>query len=203
MRLQKNSSLALYSVIEFAGAPERHIAAAEIAEKYDVSPHHLAKVLAELARNGIVESVRGAGGGYRFIGNARRLTLMDIIQLFEELGSTGQRARRGGTEAGRRGTWRGLVRDRPERQSDLQLDHAGDDASPGRTPSAREHRERTLNGGSCGRGDAAWSVHGLARGGTPAQFDPTRIDLGLQRLELIRRQVPIAPLQRQVVGHRA
>ncbi len=86
MRLQKNSSLALYSVIEFAGAPERHIAAAEIAEKYDVSPHHLAKVLAELARNGIVESVRGAGGGYRFIGNARRLTLMDIIQLFEELG---------------------------------------------------------------------------------------------------------------------
>lgn len=86
MRLQKNSSLALYSVIEFASAPERHIAAAEIAEKYDVSPHHLAKVLAELARNGIVESVRGAGGGYRFIGNARRLTLMDIIQLFEELG---------------------------------------------------------------------------------------------------------------------
>jgi len=41
-------------------------------------------VLAELARSGIVESVRGAGGGYRFAGNARRLTLMDIIQMFEE-----------------------------------------------------------------------------------------------------------------------
>lgn len=84
MRLQKNTSLALYSVLEFASDPTRHISAAEIAGKYGVSPHHLAKVLAELARSGIVESVRGAGGGYRFTGNARRLTLMDIIQMFEE-----------------------------------------------------------------------------------------------------------------------
>jgi Rrf2 family protein len=86
MKLQKNSSLALYSVLEFAGDPTRHIPAAEIATKYGVSPHHLAKVLSELARVGVVESVRGVGGGYRFTGNARRLTLMDVIQLFEDLG---------------------------------------------------------------------------------------------------------------------
>ena len=85
MRLQKNTSLALYSVLEFAIDPTRHIPAAEIAAKYDVSPHHLAKVLSELARSGIVESERGVGGGYRFAGNARRSTLMDVIQLFEEL----------------------------------------------------------------------------------------------------------------------
>jgi len=84
MRLQKNTSLALYSVLEFAGDPDSHISAARIAQKYGVSSHHLAKVLAELARAGVVESVRGAGGGYRFTGNARRLTLMDIIQMFEE-----------------------------------------------------------------------------------------------------------------------
>jgi Rrf2 family protein len=84
MRLQKNTSLALYSVLEFASDPERHISAAEIADRYRVSSHHLAKVLAELARAGVVESVRGVGGGYRFTGNARRLTLMDIIQMFEE-----------------------------------------------------------------------------------------------------------------------
>jgi Rrf2 family protein len=84
MRLQKNTSLALYSVLEFARTPERHIAAAEIAAKYRVSAHHLAKVLAELARSGILASVRGAGGGYRFTGNAKRLTLLDIIQKFEE-----------------------------------------------------------------------------------------------------------------------
>ena len=84
MKLQINTTLALYSVLEFAAAPERHIPAAEIAEKYGVSPHHLAKVLAELARAGIVESVRGVGGGYRFTANVRRLTLMDVIQLFED-----------------------------------------------------------------------------------------------------------------------
>ncbi len=85
MRLQTNTSLALFSVLEFARDPTRHIPASEIAEKYDVSPHHLAKVLSELARAGIVESVRGVGGGYRFAANPRRVTLMDIIHLFEDL----------------------------------------------------------------------------------------------------------------------
>jgi Rrf2 family protein len=85
MKLQKNTRLALYSVLEFAIDPTRHVSAAEIAAKYGVSPHHLAKVLSELARAGVVESVRGVGGGYRFAGNARRLTLMDVIRLFEEL----------------------------------------------------------------------------------------------------------------------
>jgi Rrf2 family protein len=84
VKLQKNTSLALYSVLEFAADPTRHISAAEIAGKYGVSPHHLAKVLSDLARGGIVESVRGVGGGYRFAGNARRLTLLDIMQMFEE-----------------------------------------------------------------------------------------------------------------------
>jgi Rrf2 family protein len=51
-----------------------------------VSPHQLAKVLSELARAGIVESVRGVGGGYRFVGNVRRLTLMDVVQTFEQPG---------------------------------------------------------------------------------------------------------------------
>ena len=86
MKLQKNSSLALYSVLEFAADPTRHISAAEIADKCGVSSHHLAKVLSELALAGIVESVRGVGGGFRFIGNVRRLTLLDVIQTFEQPG---------------------------------------------------------------------------------------------------------------------
>jgi Rrf2 family nitric oxide-sensitive transcriptional repressor len=86
MKLQKNTVLALYSVLEFAADPTRHVSAAEIAEKYNVSSHHLAKVLSELARAGLVDSVRGVGGGYRFVGNIRRLTLMDVIQTFEQPG---------------------------------------------------------------------------------------------------------------------
>ncbi|HET8744352.1 MAG TPA: Rrf2 family transcriptional regulator [Ramlibacter sp.] len=88
MKLQVNTLLALYSVMEFAADPQRHIPASEIADKYGVSAHHLAKVLAELARAGVVASVRGVGGGYRFTANVRRLTLMDIIQLFEDFSPT-------------------------------------------------------------------------------------------------------------------
>ncbi len=84
MKLQTNTSLALFSVLEFARDPSRHFPATDIAEKYDVSAHHLAKVLAELARAGLLESLRGVGGGYRFIANPRRVTLMDVIQLFED-----------------------------------------------------------------------------------------------------------------------
>ncbi len=85
MKLQQNTRLALFSLLEFAADPQRQIPAAEIAQKYDVSSHHLAKVLAELSRVGMVQSVRGVGGGYRFIGNVRRLTLMDVIACFEDV----------------------------------------------------------------------------------------------------------------------
>jgi Rrf2 family protein len=89
MKLQKNTLLALYSVLEFAARPGELVPASEVAARYGESPHHLAKVLSELARAGIVESVRGVGGGYRFAANARRLTLLDVIRLFEDLGGDG------------------------------------------------------------------------------------------------------------------
>jgi len=84
MKLQKASVFALYAVLELASEPGRQRTAVEIAEKYGISAHHLAKVLRDLGRAGIVDAVRGVGGGYRFTGNAKRLTLMDVIRLFEE-----------------------------------------------------------------------------------------------------------------------
>lgn len=89
MKLQRASRIALYAVLELAADPERQITAAAIAERYGVSINHLAKVMRDLVRAGLVESVRGAGGGFRFCGNARRTTLMDVIQLFETVGGNG------------------------------------------------------------------------------------------------------------------
>jgi Rrf2 family protein len=94
MKLQKSTLLALYSVLEFAADPGRQITAAEIAGKYRVSTHHLSKVLRDLGRAGLLESVRGVGGGYRFNGNTKRITLMDVIELFEDIGG---RTAKGGT----------------------------------------------------------------------------------------------------------
>lgn len=87
MKLQRASRFALYAVIELAGAGERQITAAEIAAEYGISINHLAKVMRDLVRAGLVESVRGVGGGFRFAGNPKRITLMDVIELFETIGS--------------------------------------------------------------------------------------------------------------------
>lgn len=85
MRLQKATRFALYAVLELAANPDRQLSAGEIAEKYGISINHLAKVLRTLGRTGLVEAARGAGGGYRFAGNARRTTLLDVIQHFENI----------------------------------------------------------------------------------------------------------------------
>ncbi len=86
MKLQISSRLAVFAVLELAAQPERQLSVAEIGQKFGVSNHHLAKVMNVLGRANLVRSARGAGGGYQFIGNARRVSLLDIIQLFENLG---------------------------------------------------------------------------------------------------------------------
>lgn len=86
MKLQKASRFALYATLELAAHPGEQLSAAEIAGRYGISLNHLAKVMRDLTRAGLVESVRGAGGGFRFTANAKRTTLMDVIQLFEAIG---------------------------------------------------------------------------------------------------------------------
>ncbi len=90
MKLQIATRLALYAVLQLAEDPSKQFAAAEIAERFGISVNHLAKVLRTLGRAGLVEALRGAGGGYRFRGNARRVTLLDVIQLFEDVASDGR-----------------------------------------------------------------------------------------------------------------
>ena len=85
MKLQKATLFALFSVLELARDPGRQMSAAEIAEAYGISVNHLAKVLRVLGRAGLVEAVRGVGGGYRFCGNAKRTSLYDVIDLFGDI----------------------------------------------------------------------------------------------------------------------
>ncbi len=87
MKIQKASLFALYAVLELASDPERQLSATDIADKYGISTHHLAKILRTLVRSKLVQAVRGAGGGYRFTGVINRTTLLDVIELFETLES--------------------------------------------------------------------------------------------------------------------
>jgi len=87
MKMQIASRLAIFALLDLASESERQLSVSEIGQKYGVSSHHLAKVMNTLGRAGLVHSVRGAHGGYQFSGNARRTTLLDVIELFEHFGS--------------------------------------------------------------------------------------------------------------------
>jgi Rrf2 family protein len=89
MKLQQSTLLGLYAVLELAKADGEQLSAAAIAAKFDVSINHLAKVLRILVKAGLLQAARGAGGGYRFSGNAKRTTLMDVIELFEPVSIEG------------------------------------------------------------------------------------------------------------------
>jgi Rrf2 family protein len=96
VKLQTATRLGLYAVLELARDPDRTLSAADLAERFGVSNHHLAKVLGTLSNAGLVRGGRGASGGYRFIGNRKRTTLMDIVALFEP--APGQRAKESGED---------------------------------------------------------------------------------------------------------
>jgi len=86
-KLTKASLFALYAELELASNPERQISTSSIADKYGISTNHLDKIMRTLIQKGVVQAVRGSGGGCRFVGSADRTTLLDIIQLFEKLSS--------------------------------------------------------------------------------------------------------------------
>lgn len=96
MKLQTATRLGLYAIMELARDPTRTLSAAELGERFGVSTHSLAKVLGTLSAAGFVQGGRGASGGYRFTGNRRRITLMDIVALFEP--APGNRAKEPGED---------------------------------------------------------------------------------------------------------
>jgi len=98
MRLQTATRIAIFAVLELAAEPERQLSAAEIASRFGISVNHLAKVLRTLGRAGLVEALRGVGGGYRFRGNVKRVTLLDVILLFEPVGPAADGSREPGQD---------------------------------------------------------------------------------------------------------
>lgn len=84
MKLQTSTRLALYAILELADKPDQQLSRMAIADKFNVSSSHLSKVMRDLGKAGLVGATRGVGGGFRFIGNAKRTTLMDVIKIFEQ-----------------------------------------------------------------------------------------------------------------------
>ncbi len=83
VKLNKSTRFALYAMVELSSAPERVLTAGEIAEKYKISEHHVAKVMQQLARMRLVRSIRGINGGFQVARDPKQITMYDIVALFE------------------------------------------------------------------------------------------------------------------------
>lgn len=93
MELSAKAEYALLSLLELASSPikESPLKVSEIAAKQGIPERYLEQVLMSLKRGGIVQSLRGAKGGYVLAREAWRITLLDIVLSIEgELSSKEQ-----------------------------------------------------------------------------------------------------------------
>lgn len=65
--------------------PTTLVSAAEIAEAESIPPYYLAKVLQDLARSGILSSVRGRGGGFRMARAAEEIRVLEVLAAVENV----------------------------------------------------------------------------------------------------------------------
>ncbi len=83
VKFTEASAIALHTMTILAGRPDRYLTVSDVATKLPVSENHLAKVLQRLARAGLVESVRGPGGGFVLRRPASEITLLDVHEAIE------------------------------------------------------------------------------------------------------------------------
>ena len=67
-----------------AGQPDRLCGTAEISEDRNISRALTAKLFTRLATAGIAEGRPGPGGGYRLARKAEDISLLQIVELFEQ-----------------------------------------------------------------------------------------------------------------------
>ncbi len=55
----------------------------EISEFYEISYHHLTKVVHNLSKAGFIETLKGRGGGHRLTDSSQTLTLGQVVRELE------------------------------------------------------------------------------------------------------------------------
>ena len=83
MRLTTFTDYSLRVMMYVAAHPEGRATIGEIAKSYDISEHHLTKVVHFLGRTGLIETVRGKGGGFSLAQPAAEIVLGDVVRQTE------------------------------------------------------------------------------------------------------------------------
>ncbi|MCB1430920.1 MAG: Rrf2 family transcriptional regulator [Alphaproteobacteria bacterium] len=84
MRLTSFTDFGLRALMRMASDPDRGFSTAELADEFDLSRHHLAKIVQRLSQAGIVVTRRGAGGGVMLAKPASEIRLGDIVGWLED-----------------------------------------------------------------------------------------------------------------------
>lgn len=84
--LNQTAEYALRAVLTIAAEPDgAPVGAARIAESLGIPANYLSKTLHQLARAGVLESTRGKLGGFRLSRPAERVSLVDVVGLFDDV----------------------------------------------------------------------------------------------------------------------
>jgi len=83
MRLSEYTDYTLRVLMYCAAHPERQITIAELAEHHGVSKNHLMKIVNDLARQGVLETTRGRGGGLRLLKQPADIRVGDVVRSSE------------------------------------------------------------------------------------------------------------------------
>lgn len=83
LQLTKRTEYGLIALIHIAGRDGQVVSVREIGEHYPLPRRLLAEVLKDLGHAGLVESQRGATGGYVLARGARDITLGDVVVALE------------------------------------------------------------------------------------------------------------------------
>lgn len=84
MRLTAFTDFGLRALMRLAGEPDRSFTTDEIAREFEISRHHLTKVVRRLADAGYVRTQRGAGGGFQLARPAEAIGLGEVVRDLEE-----------------------------------------------------------------------------------------------------------------------
>lgn len=82
--LSKSAVYALHAALDLARAGVGEpVTAAEVAARHAIPAAVMAKVFQQLVRAGLVTGFRGSRGGYRLARPAARITVLEVLDVFE------------------------------------------------------------------------------------------------------------------------
>jgi Rrf2 family transcriptional regulator, iron-sulfur cluster assembly transcription factor len=86
MILSQTTVYAIRAVLYLADVGEKELVrVSDVASALEVPRNYLSKILHTLARAGLLASTRGPHGGFRLAVDAADLTLVRVVELFEEV----------------------------------------------------------------------------------------------------------------------